>query len=68
MVNSVPLDADEIAEVEVLEDVELLVAEDIFLRVDLDAAALVRTSMNMLLPMSRCAVMRPATATSRPSA
>ena len=33
--------ADEIAEVEMLENVELLVAEDIFLRVNLDAPALV---------------------------
>ncbi len=41
VVNSVPLDADEIAEVEVLEDVELVVAERLFLGVNLDAAALV---------------------------
>ncbi len=34
-------DADEIRQVQVLENVELLVAEDVFLGVDLDAAALV---------------------------
>ena len=41
VVNSVPLHADEIAEVEVRENVELFVAERIFLRVNLDAPALV---------------------------
>ena len=59
-----PRHADEIAEVEVVEDVELLVAQSMLLRIDLDAAGLwSRTSMNMDLPMSRWAVMRPATET-----
>ena len=41
VVNSVPCHADEIAEVEVLENIELFVAENIFLRINLDAPALV---------------------------
>ncbi len=39
--NNVPRDADKIAEVKMRENVKLLVAEDIFLRVSLDAPALV---------------------------
>ena len=41
MVNSVPSRPDEVAEVQVPEDVELLVAEHVLLRIDLEPPALV---------------------------
>ena len=41
VVNIVPVHADEVAQVQVPEDVELLVAQHVLLGVDLDAAAVV---------------------------
>ena len=57
-------DREEVAEVEVGEAGVRVLADDVLLEVALDAAAAVAQSRNVALPMSRSAVMRPATQTS----